>query len=158
MVVNSSGSIRSNAVPLPWGGDGPSVTLSPGLNALLIPREQFLDSPFGEAIFLGRNMSYNTSSGAPPLVGSSEAHYLVPFGGANLMVDLGAHWQNRAIELPHPRAEEGRAWSRGPKARAGASLVWSDCNDLPTGRGEGRSALPCNRRHGVGGSRPSDLR
>ena len=54
-------------------------------------------SPLGQAIFLGKNTSYNASAGAPPLIGSSEQGYITGFDGANLMVDLGAYWQNRGI-------------------------------------------------------------
>jgi len=155
VVVNASGSIRSDAVPLPWGGDGPSVTLSPGLNAFVIPREQFLDSPFGAAMFLGRNTSYNTSNGAPPLVGSSEASYLTPFGGANLMVDLGAYRQNRATELTGAGADEGT----GEFARTcpPAVLRWSGYDDFRRGRDVGHSAPPCAHRQGAGRPRSSDL-
>ncbi len=68
---------------------GGTITLAPGLNDFLIPREQFLDSPLGQAIFLGRNTSYNASAGAPALIGSAEEGYLTGVDGANLMVDLG---------------------------------------------------------------------
>jgi len=68
-----------NSAPL--GGRTTRLSVSAGMNDLVIPREQFLDSPFGAAVFLGRNTSYNTSNGAPPLVGSSETNYLTPFGG-----------------------------------------------------------------------------
>ncbi len=82
---------------MPWGGDAPAVTLSPGLNAFLVPREQFLASPFGQAILLGKNTSYNGSRGVPPLIGSSEEGLISGFGGANYMIDLAAYWQNRAV-------------------------------------------------------------
>ena len=97
VVVNASSTISSMTIPVPWGPGSASMTLSPGLNDILVPREQFLDSPFGQAVFLGRNTSYNTSNGAPPLLGSSEQGVLAEFHGANLMVDLGAYWQNRSI-------------------------------------------------------------
>ena len=71
------------------------------MNDFLVPREQFLYSPLGQAIFLGKNTSYNASNGAPPLVGSAEQGYLTGFHGTNLMVDLGAYWQNRSIGPGH---------------------------------------------------------
>jgi len=95
--VSSSSSMSSDPIPLPWGGTATHLTLSPGMNDFLIPREQFLDSPFGQAIFLGKSTGYNASQGNPPLIRASEKAYLTPFDGANLMVDLGAYWQNRAI-------------------------------------------------------------
>ncbi len=99
VTVNDSAAsaVSSDPIPLPWGGHAATITLSPGLNAFLIPRQQFLDSPFGQAILLGKSTSYNASNGAPPLIGSSEQGDLTSFGGSNLMVDLGAYWQNRAI-------------------------------------------------------------
>ena len=97
VVVNASASVTSDPIPLPWGGTASGVALSAGMNDFLVPREQFLDSPLGQAIFLGKNTSYNASAGAPPLVGSAEQGYITGFDGANLMVDLGAYWQNRSI-------------------------------------------------------------
>jgi IPT/TIG domain len=97
VVINSTGTIHSAAVPLPWGGTGGKIVLSAGLNAILVPREQFMDSPFGQAVFLGRSPSFNASTGAPPLIGTSEQSLLSPFGGSNWIVDLGAYWQNRSI-------------------------------------------------------------
>ena len=97
VVVNASSTISSMTIPTPWGPGTGTITLSPGLNDILVPREQFLDSPFGQAIFLGRNTSYNATNGTPPLIGSSEQGVLTGFHGANLLVDLGAYWQNRSI-------------------------------------------------------------
>ena len=77
------------------------ITLPTGMNGFLVPREQFLYSPLGQATFLGKNTSYNASNGAPPLVGSTEQGYLTGFHGSNLMVDLGAYWQNRSIGPGH---------------------------------------------------------
>ncbi len=96
VVVNTSTAVSSDPIPLPWGGTTSGLTLSTGMNDILIPREQFLASPLGQAIFLGRNTSFNASR-ALPLVGSTEQAYISGFGGSNLMVDLGAYWQNRAI-------------------------------------------------------------
>jgi hypothetical protein len=97
VAVNVSSPVSSDPVPLPWGGTAAAVQLSKGLNNILIPREQFMDSPLGQAILLGQNTSYNTSMGAPPLVGSAEQNLISRFSGSNWMVDLGAYWQNRAI-------------------------------------------------------------
>ncbi len=97
VVVNVSASATSDSIPLPWGGTASGITLSAGMNDFLVPREQFLYSPLGQAIFLGMNTSYNASNGAPPLIGSAEQSLLTGFGGANLMVDLGAYWQDRVI-------------------------------------------------------------
>jgi PKD domain len=97
VVVNASSALSSDVIPLPWGGSAPAVTLSAGMNDFLVPREQFLYSPFGQAIFLGKSTGYNASNGAPPLIGSAEQTYLTGFDGSNLMVDLGSYWQDRAI-------------------------------------------------------------
>jgi hypothetical protein len=96
VVVNASKALTSDPIPLPWGGTSTGVTLSTGMNDFLVPREQFLDSPFGAAIFLGKSTSFNGSR-ALPLVSTTEQGYLTGFNGANLMVDLDAYWQNRAI-------------------------------------------------------------
>ena len=97
VAVDASSSYPSDPIPLPWGGDAPALALSPGMNSFLIPREQFLASPFGQAILLGRNTSYNSSNGAAPLLGPSEQSLISGFGSTNPMVNLGAYWQNRAI-------------------------------------------------------------
>jgi hypothetical protein len=96
VVVNASASVSSDPIPLPWGGTASGITLSAGLNDFLIPREQFLYSPFGQAILLGKNTTFNAYRSLP-LVGSSEQGYITDFDGANFMVDLGAYWQNRVI-------------------------------------------------------------
>jgi len=98
VVVNSSSAITSQPVPLPWGGDAVSpIALAPGLNDFLIPREQFLVSPFGQAVLLGKATAYNSSNPYPVLVGTSGRGVISHFGGTNWMIDLGAYWQNRAI-------------------------------------------------------------
>ncbi|MHB1588705.1 MAG: IPT/TIG domain-containing protein, partial [Metallibacterium scheffleri] len=97
VVVNASSSISSMPIPTPWSSGNGTITLSPGLNDILVPREQFLDSPLGQAIFLGRNTSSKGTNGSLPLIGSSEQGVLSGFHGANWMVDLGAYWQNRSI-------------------------------------------------------------
>jgi len=129
----------ANPIPLPWGGSTSSLTLSPGLNDLLIPRELFLYSPFGQAVLLGRNTSYNTSNGAPPLVGTSEQSYLTGFVGANLMVDLGAYWQNRSIETGTtgnitPLTEAGTAAASNLELQvmAAPSATGSNSGGLPS--------------------------
>ena len=130
----------ANPIPLPWGGSTSSLTLSPGLNDLLIPRELFLYSPFGQAVLLGRNTSYNTSNGAPPLVGTSEQSYLTGFVGANLMVDLGAYWQNRSIET-------GTAGNITPLTEAGtaaASNLELQVMAAPSATGSNTGGLPSN--------------
>jgi len=96
VLVNSSSTITSDSVLTPWGGTY-QVTLQTGLNNLLFPREQFLDSPLGQAILLGQSTSYSSTAGAPPLVGANEQSLIDGFEGANWMVDLGAYWQNRVI-------------------------------------------------------------
>ncbi|HTT14292.1 MAG TPA: hypothetical protein VMG81_00710, partial [Thermoplasmata archaeon] len=48
LVVNASARLSSVSIPFPGGGSY-TMTLSPGLNDLLVPREQFLASPLGQA-------------------------------------------------------------------------------------------------------------
>jgi hypothetical protein len=96
VVVNASGTITSDGIPLPWGGYESGISLSSGMNDFLIPRAQFLDSAFGQGVLLGESPGFN-SSRSLPLVNSTEQSYLTGFGGGNLMVDLSAYWQNRSI-------------------------------------------------------------
>jgi hypothetical protein len=97
VVVNASSSISSQPVPLPWGGYASSpITVSRGLNDFLIPREQFLASTMGQALFRGY-APYNSTNPIPPLVGSYGQGVISKFNGGNWMIDLGAYWQNRAI-------------------------------------------------------------
>lgn len=97
LVVDASSSYTSDSITLPWGGTY-KITLQSGVNEILIPREQFLESPLGEALFDGHSIPYNSSAPTPPLLGLSGVQSLItPFGGANLYSDLAAYWQNRAI-------------------------------------------------------------
>jgi PKD domain len=99
VVVNSPTSVSSDPIPLPDGGYAPGLELSPGLNNILVPRTQFLDSPIGEAIFLGESTAYGGTGGALPLVNASDGgkQYITGFNGPTLMADLGAYWQDRSI-------------------------------------------------------------
>jgi hypothetical protein len=63
VVVNSS-STYSLSIPYPWGGSY-TFTLQAGLNNLLIPREQFLNSSFAAAVLLGRKFPYPAVQSAP---------------------------------------------------------------------------------------------
>ncbi|MGB6442415.1 MAG: hypothetical protein WBF81_03870, partial [Thermoplasmata archaeon] len=132
VVVNVSSSVTSDAIPLPWGGTASGMTLSAGMNDILVPREQFLYSPLGQAIFLGKSTRYNASNGAPPLVGSSEQGYLTGFDGANLMVDLGAYWQNRAIDTNDgtitPSTESGTPSGNPLEVQVMAATSATDAN------------------------------
>jgi hypothetical protein len=97
VVVNATSSYTSDSIALPWGGTY-KVTLQSGVNEILIPREQFFASPFGEALLEGKAEPYNSSGPTPPLLGLSGVQSLItPFGGSNLYIDLAAYWQNRAI-------------------------------------------------------------
>ncbi len=97
IVVNASSSYTSDSIPLPWGGTY-TVTVQPGLNNFLIPREQFLDSAFGEGVLEGKAPAYNRSDPTPPLLGLSGVSSLISsFGGATPYVNLSAYWQNRSI-------------------------------------------------------------
>jgi hypothetical protein len=91
--------VTSDKIPLPWGGTTTSgIVLSTGLNNFLVPREQFLDSPFVQSILLGKETQYSEASATPTLLGYSGVSKLLdPFDGANLSVDLSAYWQNRSI-------------------------------------------------------------
>ncbi len=140
VVVSASTSISSGSVPLPWGGNSSGITLSPGLNAFLIPREQFLDSPFGQAIFLGRNTSYNASRGTPPLITTSGESALAPFGGSNLMIDLGAYWQNRAIEP----GSTGNITPSTEGGTAAGSVLAVEVLAASTATGNNTGGLPSN--------------
>ena len=103
VVINASASLTSVSIPYPWGGSY-TIPLQPGLNNLLFPREQFLNSPFATAVFEGKNFPYPSSHPTPPILSSdSTARSLLTqsFGSASgLMFDLEAYWQNRSIASP----------------------------------------------------------
>ena len=100
VLVNASTSITSVGIPYPWGGSY-TISLQQGLNNFLLPREQFLNSSFAEAILEGRNLPYPSSHPTPPVIsGDSGAQSILTqsFGSAHgLMFDLQAYWQNRSI-------------------------------------------------------------
>jgi len=94
VLVNASIVVTSDPIPLPWGGTY-TVSLNPGLNNFLIPRAEFLHSPLGQAILLGRNAS-GTSSGTPAMLGYVGSS-LSSFGSSSALTNLEAYWQNRSI-------------------------------------------------------------
>ncbi len=97
VVVNASSSISLTGVPYPWGGSY-SISLNSGLNNLLVPREQFLNSTFGEAILRGIAAPYSVGENPAMIVNSSSTWDSIHgFGGINLLIDLASYWQNRAI-------------------------------------------------------------
>ncbi len=100
VVVHASTAITSMSIPYPWGGSY-TLSLQTGLNNLLFPREQFLNSSFAAAIFEGKNFPYPTGHPTPPILsGDSSAQTLLTqsFGSSSgLMFDLEAYWQNRSI-------------------------------------------------------------
>jgi hypothetical protein len=97
IVVNATSSYTSDSISLPWGGTY-KITLQSGVNEILVPREQFFTSSFGESLLQGKALPYNSSGPTPPLLGLSGVQSLItPFDGSNLYVDLAAYWQNRAI-------------------------------------------------------------
>ena len=97
LVLNSSGSLSSDAIESPFGLQPGWMNLSQGLTNLLIPRTQFLDSIFGEAVLLGHAPAYRSNQTPPMLTGSEETNLLGSFGNASLAEDLAAYWQNLAI-------------------------------------------------------------
>jgi hypothetical protein len=120
VVVNSTSSIESQAIPLPWGGDAaPRINVSAGLNDFLIPREQFLYSTFGQAILRGY-APYNSTNPNPSLVGSYGRGVISSFDGGNWMINLGAYWQNRAIN-------NGQTGNITPSTETGTndSSIWN---------------------------------
>jgi hypothetical protein len=101
VVVNATSSLTSNPIPLPWGGTA-YIRLNPGLNNILIPREQFLESPFGAGLLTGIRLAYPSSNPAPVILGDSNSSAATAesdisgFGGTQVN-ELEAYWQNRAI-------------------------------------------------------------
>lgn len=80
----------------PWGNSY-SVFLAPGLNNLLVPRGQFLNSSFGSGVLLGTTLTQKYATTAPALLGSSELSTISPMGGSTDLEDLACYWQNFAI-------------------------------------------------------------
>jgi hypothetical protein len=100
IILNVTASVSSDSIPLPWGGYAsvPGISLTPGLNQILVPREQFLYSPIGQALLLGRGTGVAGATYVPDLTGGTpQQDLLSAFGSTDWMTDLGAYWQNRSI-------------------------------------------------------------
>ena len=100
VIINASTSLNSSSIPFPWGGSY-VLSLQPGLNNLLLPREQFLNSSFAAAILQGKDFPYPSGHPTPPILsGDTKAQNLLTksFGSVSgLMFDLQAYWQNRSV-------------------------------------------------------------
>ncbi len=101
VVVNVSKSyLQSVPIPDPSGGTY-RVLPTEGLNNFLIPREQFLNSPFAAAVLLGKDFPYPASDPIPPILSAapfSQSALTEEFGtSSGWMFELEAYWQNRSI-------------------------------------------------------------
>jgi hypothetical protein len=101
VVVNASTAFTSVSIPLPWGSGTYTIGLQRGLNNLLLPREQFLNSSFAEAIFGGKSLPYPGSDPTPPVLSSdssAQRTLTADFGSSTPYIyDLAAYWQNRSV-------------------------------------------------------------
>ncbi len=96
--VQSASSLNSYYIPYSQNGsDHYRVTLTPGLNNLLIPRGQFLYSSLGQAILLNKNTSWLNASAKPPLLNANENSTISGYGSSNPLKNLACYWQNRAV-------------------------------------------------------------
>ncbi len=98
VVVNNplSQSVTSASIPLPWGGTSSGITLAPGLNDFLIPRNQLIGSPIGESILLGEQIP-NASTNGGSLLSGSNGGAVLNGGGQATLAQLECYWQNRAV-------------------------------------------------------------
>jgi hypothetical protein len=97
VVVNASTSISSGSIPLPWGGTY-SITLQAGLNNLLVPREEFLNTSFGRGVLENATEPYTNTTANPPLIVSGGDENLISnFGASTLLGELSCYWQDRAV-------------------------------------------------------------
>jgi hypothetical protein len=78
------------------------VRLTAGLNNILVPREEFLESAFGAGVLTGIKLPYPGSNPKPPILGDNNASAttaesdISSYGGSQVN-GLEAYWQNRAI-------------------------------------------------------------
>ena len=77
--------------------DQSSFTLAAGLNNIIVPRSQFLDSVLGHAITLGTSTAWTNPNAKPPLLQSAENGTIDVYGSSNPLTDLACYWQNRAV-------------------------------------------------------------
>jgi len=100
VAVNATTAVTSMAIPYPWGGSY-TVSLQPGINNLLFPREQFLHSSFAAGVLEGQEFPYPSGNPTPPILSedpTAQGLLTQSFGDASSpMTDLEAYWQNRSI-------------------------------------------------------------
>ena len=154
LVVNASGSLKAQNVPTPWGSSY-SVSLASGLNNFLIPMMTLVNSPLGQALYLGKVVP-DSSGATPPLLQSTDAGKLVAGSGSATLSDLACYWQNRAVgpnssttplcSASHP-SDKGVTVVSGLQltllnATPGACTI--DCGTVPTNPNleSGSEALP----------------
>ncbi|HEV2429092.1 MAG TPA: hypothetical protein VGV64_04490, partial [Thermoplasmata archaeon] len=96
-VNNQYGSTLSASVPNFWAlSTTTPLSLPSGLNNLLIPRAQFLNSSLGHGLILGKGFQ-DSSSSTPPMLGTSELSAISTFSASNDLTGVGCYWQNRGI-------------------------------------------------------------
>jgi hypothetical protein len=100
VVLNQTNSYTLSSRGIPYAQNSSRqyvMSLPSGLNNILVPRGQFLDSVLGQSMLLGEVPAWVNWSKAPPLLGPSENSTIGTFGGSNPMKNLSCYWQNRAI-------------------------------------------------------------
>jgi hypothetical protein len=132
----SSLDIVSDGVPLSWGGLASGLTLLPGLNEILVPRDQFMNSAFAQAILLNDKVQNSSVRGGPLLLGNQSGAITNSSHASNL-TDLECYWQSRAVnQTPAlcPRGVQG-TWTNSTYAVnlvAAENCTASNCGGLPS--------------------------
>jgi hypothetical protein len=93
---SGQGPISSDVIPLPWGGTT-TLSLAYGLNNILVPRTQLLNSSFGRGILLGSNMP-RPPAGVTPAMMQYDTHGWTLLGGSQQYQNLSCYWQDRAVK------------------------------------------------------------
>ncbi len=154
LLVNASATQQVYNIPTPWGSTY-SVTLSSGLNNILIPMVALSNSPLGDALFLNK-VAADSSQAVPPMLQTAQAGGLIDGSGTASLSDLACYWQNRAVSSSssvtplcsaHHSADKGSSVGSGLRMmllNATPSSCIINCGTVPTNPSveSGADALP----------------
>jgi hypothetical protein len=126
VVINAKHAVTSGAIPSPLNSSILSyLALPAGLVSILVPAQQFLESPFGDTVSYLSNQTDNSSTS--PLIGTSnESSLLSGYSGSDPLDSDICYWLNRVVNVTTNSSPIEHCSMTGTRPKTNASVFASD--------------------------------